>query len=143
MLDIEKAINGAEGLICKKAYAYSNAYKPYSSGKRFMEFISYESAVSIDFLKAAYINAMLSFMEGRNIAKSIGVEFLLFAASTDQINTAIDALKPNEGSPFVVVSNDIGLLKDFQKSVKLVDFNKRVSSKNLKPLLEKMMSSRL
>ncbi len=56
-------------------------------------------------LVGAYANAAEAFRSKTNISKSIGVEMLLFAAMTTQINVAIELMGAKTNSDFIMFSS--------------------------------------
>ena len=144
MFDIEKALVKSKALIIKSSKSYDALVKPVSTGESFMQLIVYDDNVTQEYIQAAYVNALASFEEHRNIAKSIGLEFLLYAAMTDQIDYAIKKMAPKQGKPFIIITNDSELLKDVEKHCRLSPFNPKASSRaKLMETLEKMSMARL
>ncbi len=141
---MERIIKESNSLIIKKAKAYDPHQKPVSEGHSFVEFTVINEKTSLEIIKAAYMNAASCFEEKRNIAKSIGVELLLFIAGTDQIGAAIKALSPKAGEDFLVISNSKKLYGKISSTLKASTFNpKPMSRHKLEKELEKMALSRL
>lgn len=57
-------------------------------------------------IRAAYMNTIITFADGSNIAKKEGTELLLFAAMTTQINYAFDILGVRDTKNFILFSNN-------------------------------------
>lgn len=56
-------------------------------------------------LAGAYANAIIAFKNHSNKTRSLGMEMLLFAAMTDQIEDAIDIVGAKSSSDFIVFSD--------------------------------------
>jgi tRNA threonylcarbamoyladenosine modification (KEOPS) complex Cgi121 subunit len=140
---IKSVLKKGQRLIAKYSNSYTNNLKPVSKGNIFITFIDYDKVPSFDYLRAAYINALMSFAEKRNTARNFGVEFMLFAAMTDQISEAIEKIAPKPGRPFVVVTNSVKLLKDAEKQCKLSELKPKSKGLDIAELLKKMSMSRL
>ena len=144
MEGIERIIKESNSLIIKKAQAYNPHLKPVSEGGSFVEFVCINKKITLEIIKAAYINAASCFDEKRNIAKSIGVELLLFIAGTDQIGAAIKAIGPKAGEDFLIISNSKKLYEKTCPNIKVSNFDpKQMSKEALEKELEKMALSRL
>jgi tRNA threonylcarbamoyladenosine modification (KEOPS) complex Cgi121 subunit len=142
--NIEKLLDESSVLIIKKAMGYNPKLKPISEGRGFVEFINIGKKTNTDIIKAAYMNAASCFDEKRGIAKSIGVELLLFLASTDQIGAAIKTLSPKTGEDFLIISNSKKLYEKTAKNLKVSNFDsKHLGKQELEKELERMALSRL
>ena len=148
------ALLARPSIIAKYAEPYSKTLKPHDAGRHFIQFIDYDSAISRDHLYAACINASVAFSEGTNIARSIGMEVLLFIAMTKQISEAIRIAGAKEGRRFIILCDDEGLYKPLERSIpNAKDFftNKNASSiassygvsGSTASIMEKMAASRL
>lgn len=144
MADIEKIIDEGNALIIKKAKGYDQKLKPVTEGRSFVEFIKIKDDRSVEMIKAAYMNAASRFDEKRSIAKSAGVEMLLFLSGTDQIGSAIKELAPRAGEDFLIISNSKKLYEKVTGNLNAPDFVSKHSKKNeLEKELERMSLSRL
>ena len=144
MEGMERIIKESNSLIIKKAQAYNPHLKPVSEGGSFVEFVCINKKITLEIIKAAYINAASCFDEKRNIAKSIGVELLLFIAGTDQIGAAIKAISPKAGEDFLIISNSKKLYEKTYPNIKVSNFDpKQMSKEALEKELGKMTLSRL
>ena|SRR5271157_3316244 len=75
-------------------------------------------------LLGAYLNAILAFKNHTNRSKSLGMEMLLFASLTDQINDAIKTAGAKAGSKVVVfASSDVAFSKIRPMLKDVADFN--------------------
>jgi tRNA threonylcarbamoyladenosine modification (KEOPS) complex Cgi121 subunit len=57
-------------------------------------------------LLGAYVNAVSAFDAGTNVSKSVGMEMLLFAAMTRQINDAIKRIGAKSNKDFILFACD-------------------------------------
>ena len=71
----------------------------------------YGSIINKTHLYGAYINAVMAFNGHSNKTKSLPMEMLLFAAMTDQIGAAIEAVGARENSKLIVFANSKKALK--------------------------------
>ncbi len=156
-MDFEKYFElDRKSFIIKAAERYSKEVKRVDEGEKFLQLFDYDAVINEDHLIAAYMNAVNAFDEKSNIAKSIGMETMLFAAMTKQIGEAINMLGAKEGRPFVVFSNSAELyrrtaqmlidIKDFEpneKAQKSVALKYGIKGDMKIGMLEKMACSRL
>ncbi len=144
MHDIEKLIKESNALIIKKAMKYDPKLKPISVSRSFVEFVRISETITTETIRAAYMNAASCFDEKKGIAKSAGVELLLFLAGTDQIGTAIKELSPKQGEDFLIISNSKKLYEKIVKNIKVSGFiSKPLGKGELEKELGKMALSRL
>ena len=91
----------------------------------------YDGIINKTQLLAAYINALMAFDSRSNKAKTPSMEMLLFAAMTDQIGTAIEAVGAKDGAKIIVFANGkkgLSSVEDQLKDVK--DFNPDIHHTN-------------
>ena len=67
--------------------------------------------ISRTHLIGAYLNALYSFSERRNIAKNASTEMLLFAAMTRKITDAITLIGAKSSSDFILFCSDLAVSK--------------------------------
>jgi len=60
-----------------------------SNGRNFVQVFDPDAVINRVHLESAYLNALMAFREGTNIAKSVQMEMLLFVAMTKQVKDAI------------------------------------------------------
>lgn len=109
-------------------------------------------------LMGAYLNALSAFRNHTNRTKSVSMEMLLFAAMTDQITAAIDAVGARKSSKLVVFSSSkkaFGMVSPLLKDIGEFNPTRQHASKALKKfgikdakntnrlLLQRMAISRL
>lgn len=76
----------------------------------------------------AYLNAKIAFKNGSNKTKSIGMEMLLFAAITDQIDRALKISGAKKSSDFVLFYNKKNLSFELEKFLRIgTDFQPSIS----------------
>ena len=95
-----------------------------NTDKSVVQIFDPEKIVNKIHIIGAYANATLVFENGTNKTKSMAMEMLLFAAMTDQIETALDITGAKTNSKFILFSNDGHLLKRISELVNIEeDFN--------------------
>ncbi len=75
-------------------------------GKSVVQLFDPKTIISREHILGAYMDAQLAFDERRNIAKSVAMEMLLFAAMTRQISDAIRVAGAKSSSDFVLFCSD-------------------------------------
>ncbi|MCL5412727.1 MAG: hypothetical protein M1474_03755 [Candidatus Marsarchaeota archaeon] len=73
---------------------------------RMAQLLDYGSVVSETHLRGAYLNALVAFEERTNIARTLAMETLLFAAMTRQISVAVERLGAKPGRMLVLMCSD-------------------------------------
>lgn len=93
-----------------------------NSGKRLFQVFSYDSVISEAHLRAAYVNTLLAFGDGSNVAARPHIEMLLFAAMTKQIGDAIRVCGIRSTRRFVAFSDRPEPMRRFGGIAKLARF---------------------
>ncbi|MEM0154417.1 MAG: KEOPS complex subunit Cgi121 [Methanothrix sp.] len=130
-MDIETAMEKADKLSIFKGNSYKLELKQLLTAKSFLVFIKYNDGLSSKLLKAAYINAIICFAEHRNISRNLGLELMLFASMTDQINDAINKLGPVAGKPFVAITDNLSIKAKINRVSKIEEFRQERENHNL------------
>jgi tRNA threonylcarbamoyladenosine modification (KEOPS) complex Cgi121 subunit len=93
-----------------------------NKGKTVFQLFDYGNVINDNHLHAAYLNTLLSFHDGTNIASKSYIEMLLFVAMTKQISEAITIAGIKSPKSFVVFSNSRDALHRFGRIAKLARF---------------------
>jgi len=88
--------------------------RPLNTKNSIAQIFDQKIIVSEVHLLGSYVNAVLAFKNRTNKTKNLGMETLLFAAMTDQINQAIKIAGAKRSSVFVLLAD--------KKSLKKLDF---------------------
>ena len=76
-----------------------------------LQIFAYESVINDTHLIGAYVNALIAFQNGTNMARSVPMEMLLFAGMTKQISEAIENVGVKSSRIFVLFSNNAACYK--------------------------------
>lgn len=119
---------GSVAKVASSAYPFDKLLshlQKIGTAKQTVQVFDPNAVINKTHLDGAFFNAIEAFKDGTNISNSLGMEMLLFAAMTSQIDDAIKIAGAKSGKEFVIFASSAAMFNRAKQYLK--------SSKDFKP----------